>query len=167
MPYKKDPVTNQIIKLDQFGPEFDHWEIPTDNELLEEAKSQKLLELKNLRNEELLRPIEILNSTTQTIVGEGKRKKKNTINNKRFNINTDDIVLFGSIISILETSGGTRNWTNISKERVTLDINDYRSLRNHLLIRDETIYNIYTEKQADIEACQTLEELERVTINFI
>jgi hypothetical protein len=45
MPYRKNPTTNQIIKLDVFGEEFSNWLIPTDAELLQEAITAKLAEL--------------------------------------------------------------------------------------------------------------------------
>ena len=47
MPYRKNPTTNQIIELDVFGEEFSEWTIPTDAELLQEAKTSKIPQCKS------------------------------------------------------------------------------------------------------------------------
>lgn len=120
--------------------------------LLEKERQKKLESLERLRDEELLKP------APQTITYGGN------LSNKTFSIKSDDVFRFGNIIAMLERSGGTRNWTDANGGRVALGVDDYRSLRNHLLVRDETIYNLYAEKKAAIEACQTLEELEQIEL---
>jgi len=55
MPYRKNPTTNQIIELDVFGAEFSNWLIPTDAELLQEAKTVKLAQLEAFHDSDAAR----------------------------------------------------------------------------------------------------------------
>lgn len=106
--------------------------LPSLEEQLEEAKQEKYTQIKNLRKENINKP------TPQTITYSGG------LANKMFKVNFDkDITAINGVISDLEHSianlvlNPKRGWTDINGDRWELNIDDFKSLRKHILDRDD------------------------------
>ena len=128
---------------------------------LQDAKDKKITEIKALRKSNLLK------STPQTITYSGN------LENKTFNINENDIDKFTTIIASLQDDidngavNPTRNWSDETGERLSLDINDFKSLRKHLNIRDEQEFDQARLKIEALELLETIEEIEAFDITQI
>lgn len=119
---------------------------PTDEELLQEAKDKKIAEIKILRNKQLIK------NTPQTIIYGGN------LLNKSFDIDPrEHIPLFNAFINKLQEridngeDKPTRRWTDSEGNRLSLDIDDFRSLRNHLDERDEQEHDQEILKRKQIQ----------------
>jgi hypothetical protein len=122
--------------------------------ILPKAKDKKKAEIKALRDNNLLLP------TPLTIELSGL--------NKQFNIKSVDLLMFGTIIAVLSQSeGSTRSWQAGDGVRYELTVNDYRSLVNHLISRDELEFFQAKLKIAALSLLNTVEEIEAFDINEI
>jgi hypothetical protein len=127
---------------------------------LEEAKNKKISQIKALRDSNLAKP------TPQTISYEGN------LANKSFALTRDDLTLINVIIGDLEEKiangleNPTRDWTAI-EGRFALNVGDFKSLRTHMVWRDELEYTQARLKIEEIKALTTLEEVENYDINKI
>ena len=136
-------------------PEF------TDSELLQNAKDKKIAEIKALRNSNLLK------STPQTITYSGN------LENKTFNISEGDANVFATIIGKLQrqinagVQNPTRNWSDASGERLSLSINDFESLADHLELRDEQEFDQARLKTEAIKAMNLTEDSIEETIQEV
>lgn len=127
---------------------------PEPEPTLEEAKDKKKAEIKALRDKNLLLP------TPLTIELGGL--------NKQFNVKSVDLLMFGTIITVLSQSeGSTRSWQAGDGVRYELTVNDYRSLVNHLISRDELEFFQAKLKIAALSLLNTAEEIEAFDINEI
>jgi hypothetical protein len=125
-----------------------------NNNFYKQAKDKKKAEIKALRDNNLLLP------TPLTIELSGL--------NKQFNIKSVDLLMFGTIIAVLSQSeGSTRSWQAGDGVRYELTVNDYRSLVNHLISRDELEFFQAKLKIAALSLLNTVEEIEAFDINEI
>lgn len=129
----------------------------SSDQYLESCKKEKCNQVKILRESNLLRP------TPHTITYGGN------LINKTFNISSGDLAMFGTIIDGLKDllEGATRGWTDATGERLELDIDDFKSLRNHLLFRDDQEHTQARRKIDAINALTTIEEVEAFDINEV
>lgn len=131
---------------------------PSDEELnLWLAQDSKKAEIKALRNSALLEP------TPKTV------SFQDNLENKTFNVQSNDVNVFTNIIAYLgdRPASDTRKWTDSTGERVDLSINDFRSLRNHLIFRDEVQYDQARLRSKEVEALTSVEEVETYDINQV
>lgn len=133
---------------------------PKPQDILNQTKQRKINQIKALRDNNLKKP------TPQTISYEGN------LANKSFAITKDDLTLINVIICDLDDKiaagleNPTREWTAI-EGRFALNISDFKSLRSHVLLRDEQEYSQARLKVSEIAALETLEEVENYDINKI
>lgn len=87
---------------------------------------------------------------------------------RTFKIKISDIAILNSRIIRLQNAiaGTTAQWTDIENNRLDLTLDEFKTLANHLDVRDQNLFSIYTDKLAEINACTTLEELNNININF-
>lgn len=125
--------------------------------LLQKTKTKKISQVKALRNSNLLRP------TPHTVTYGGN------IANKTFNVGANDLAMFNIIIDDLrdKSEGSTRGWTDANGDRLELTINDFKSLRSHLVLRDNLEYNQAQLKITAINNLSTIEEVEAFDINEV
>jgi len=141
-------VQNWISSGGIVEPEF------TDLELINNAKEKKRKEIKALRDKRLLDP------TPRTLSNGGL--------NRQFNLKSGDLLMFNTIITVLsQAQGSTRSWEAADGIRYELDINDYKSLVNHLILRDEQEYSQARLKIDVLNSLNTLQEVEAFDINQI
>lgn len=161
MIYLKEPNTNRIVEFENevsIGAGFANWSKLAESEILDYefqgAKDKKKAEIKALRDKNLLLP------TPLTIELGGL--------NKQFNVKSVDLLMFGTIITVLSQSeGSTRSWQAGDGVRYELTVNDYRSLVNHLISRDELEFFQAKLKIAALSLLNTAEEIEAFDINEI
>lgn len=133
--------------------------IKQDSELLKDAKTSKLADLKAYRDSELSK------STPQTVTYEGN------LANKVFDISPKEhLPLFNSFIAKLQRAIDglvegdktipTRSFTDASGTRLDLTIKDFKDLANHLDLRDEIEYNLYSKRRKTIESLTTVKAVE-------
>jgi len=134
---------------------------PTAEDLLQNAKDSKIAEIKALRNSSILEP------TPKTV------SFQDNLENKTFNVQSNDVNVFSNIIAYLQDlidSGmlsPTRKWTDAEGERIDLSVNDFRSLRNHLIYRDELQYDQAKLRVAAVKALTVIEDVEAYDINQV
>ena len=177
MKYLKNPETNQIVKSENFGLFFDDWEELTETEIdaykLQEAKALKLAQLKKNRDDAI--------SSSTPKPGSTQVYEINGVN-RTFQLRVSDIATVSSRIIRLQNApqGTTAQWTDIEGERLNLTLEQFKSLANHLDVRDQAIYELYNEKKIEInsisvdeeyfdenqEPITALEALENININF-
>ena len=87
---------------------------------------------------------------------------------RTFKIKISDIAILNSRIIRLQNAiaGTTAQWTDIDNNRLDLTLDQFKTLANHLDVRDQDLFSIYTDKLAEINACTTLEELNNINIDF-
>jgi hypothetical protein len=163
MKYLKNPQTNQIVKSKVFGSFFDSWIELTQEEIdayeLAEAKAIKITQLKANRISEM--EVETPKpSSLEVYEIDGV--------SRTFKIKISDIAILNSRIIRLQNAiaGTTAQWTDIDNNRLDLTLDQFRTLANHLDVRDQNLFTLYTEKLVEINACTTLEELNSININF-
>ena len=126
----------------------------SDPEILENAKNQKIAQLKANRINEM----------------ESKTPKQDSLQvyeidgvARTFKIKISDIAVLNSRIIRLQNAvaGTTAQWTDIDGNRLDLTLDQFKSLASHLDVRDQILFGIYTEKLAEINACTTLEQLNK------
>lgn len=152
------------------GVEIENWDYDIDKPNFKKAdyelslaRSAKISEIKNLRNSNLKK------ATPQTV---GAYDDMDSLINKTFNISQNDVEKFNTIISRLQEKidngavNPTRSWKTITG-RVRLNIDEFRSLRNHLEDRDEQEYDQADLKITAINSFTTIEEVEAFDINEV
>jgi hypothetical protein len=138
--YTKDQIQNELQKLPN-------------------AKKDKITQLKANRISEM--EIETPKpSSLQTYEIDGIART--------FKIKISDIATLNSRIIRLQNAvaGTTAQWTDVENNRLDLTLDQFKTLANHLDVRDQNLFSIYTDKLAEINACTTLEELNAININF-
>ena len=87
---------------------------------------------------------------------------------RTFKLKISDIAILNSRIIRLQNAvaGTTAQWTDIDNNRLDLTLDQFKTLANHLDVRDQNLFSIYTDKLTEINACTTLEELNAININF-
>ncbi|MEI7578605.1 MAG: hypothetical protein WCJ58_01040 [bacterium] len=87
---------------------------------------------------------------------------------RTFKLKIPDIAILNSRIIRLQNAiaGTTAQWTDIDNNRLDLNLDQFKTLANHLDVRDQNLFTLYTDKLAEINACTTLEELNAININF-
>jgi hypothetical protein len=131
----------------------------SDEEFLLEKKNEKIAQLKTNRTSEM--EIETPKpSSLQTYKIDGVART--------FKIKISDIAILNSRIIRLQNAvaGTTAQWTDVDNNRLDLTLDQFKTLANHLDVRDQNLFSIYTDKLAEINACTTLEELDAININF-
>lgn len=117
----------------------------SDPEILENAKNQKIAQLKiNRANEmELTTPKQ---GSLQVYEIDGVVRT--------FKIKISDIAVLNSRIIRLQNAitGTTAQWTDIDGNRLDLTLDQFRNLASHLDVRDQILFGIYTEKLAAINS---------------
>ena len=133
--------------------------VTPDSVLLEQGKQTKINQLKANRVAEM--EVETPKpSSLQTYEIDGVFRT--------FKIKISDIAILNSRIIRLQNAvaGTTARWTDIDNNRLDLTLDQFKTLANHLDVRDQDLFSIYTDKLAEINACTTLEELDNININF-
>jgi hypothetical protein len=163
MIYLKNLETKEIIKGKSFGSFFDSWQKLTQEEIdayeLAEAKTTKIAQLKANRISEM--EVETPKpSSLQAYQIDGV--------SRTFKLKISDIAILNSRIIRLQNAiaSTTAQWTDIDNNRLDLTLDQFRTLANHLDVRDQNLFTLYTEKLAEINACTTLEELNLINIEF-
>jgi hypothetical protein len=131
----------------------------SDFEILKNAKNQKIAQLKANRISEMeVETPKPSSSEVYQIDGVARI----------FKLKISDIAILNSRIIRLQNAiaGTTAQWTDIDNNRLDLTLEQFRTLANHLDVRDQNLFTLYTEKLAEINACTTLEELKAININF-
>jgi uncharacterized protein YjcR len=163
MKYLKNPETFEIVKGENFGAFFDSWQELTQSEIdvyeLEQAKLTKIAQLKANRISEMEIETPKLNSLQVYIIDGIART---------FKIKISDIAILNSRIIRLQNTvaGTTAQWTDIDNNRLNLTLEQFKTLANHLDVRDQNLFTLYTEKLSEINACTTIEELNLINIDF-
>lgn len=128
----------------------------TQIELLNQAKDSKILDIKIYCKGQLKR------STPQTISYSGN------LSNHTFNIDVEKhLPLFESIISKLQRRidageiDPVREWTDADGNRLSLTIEDFKSLANHLDSRDE---QEFSQRSLKIDAVEAIYEDENKSL---
>jgi uncharacterized protein YjcR len=87
---------------------------------------------------------------------------------RTFKLKISDIAILNSRIIRLQDAiaGTTAQWTDIDNNRLDLNLDQFKTLANHLDVRDQNLFTLYIEKLAEINACTTLEELNNINIDF-
>jgi hypothetical protein len=121
--------------------------------ILDNAKTSKLLELK--ANKEASLNGFVLIST----------------NGFDFNVYKSQLEVLAARIYYLETNNLTSsNWTDNDNFRRELTLSQFRDLyaraRNHYTVLDDNTYSLYTDLKNEIKACESVEELNNININF-
>jgi hypothetical protein len=121
--------------------------------ILNNAKTSKLLELK--ANKEAS-----LNSFVLI-----------SINGINFNVYKSRLEVLAARIYYLETNNlASSNWTDNDNFRRELTLDQFRDLyaraRNHYTALDDNTYTLYTDLKNEIKACESVEELNNININF-
>jgi len=133
--------------------------VTPDSVLLEQAKTIKIAQLKANRISEM----EVKTpkpSSLQVYEIDGVART--------FKLKISDIAILNSRIIRLQNAiaGTTAQWTDIDNNRLDLTLEQFKTLANHLDVRDQNLFTLYTEKLAEINACTTLEELNNINIDF-
>lgn len=133
--------------------------VTPDDVLLVQSKQAKKAQLKANRTREM--EIETPKSSSLQVY---------EINGiaRTFKIKISDIAILNSRIIRLQNAvaGTTAQWTDADGNRLDLTLEQFKSLSNHLDVRDQTLYTLYVEKLAEINACTTSKELEAINIDF-
>jgi len=133
--------------------------VTPDSVLLEQAKTTKIAQLKANRISEM----------------EVKTPKPSSLQVyeidgvfRTFKLKISDIAILNSRIIRLQNAiaGTTAQWTDIDNNRLDLNLDQFKTLANHLDVRDQNLFTLYIEKLAEINACTTLEELNNINIDF-
>lgn len=178
MKYLKKSETNQVVKGEEFGAFFDSWIELTQEEIdayeLAEAKAIKITQLKANRISEM----------------EVETPKPSSLEvhqidgvSRTFKIKISDIAILNSRIIRLQNAiaGTTAQWTDIDNNRLDLTLDQFKSLANHLDVRDQNLFTLYTEKLGEINSISTdkdyfdqnqepitaLQALENIDITFV
>ena len=94
-----------------------------------------------------------------------------SINGFDFNVYKSQLEVLAARIYYLETNNLTSsNWTDNDNFRRELTLDQFRDLysraRNHYTVLDDNTYTLYTDLRNEIKACESVEELNNININF-
>lgn len=110
---------------------------------LEELKSQKLTELKTIRDAEEVKPIEY--------------------NGNLFDFDDKARDRINSAIIALDITGQSIEWTTADNTNVTVTADDLRGVVANVAVRSNQLHAKYRELKELIEGCTTKEELENIS----
>jgi len=173
MKYLKNLETKEIIKGESFGSFFDSWQELTQDEIdayeLAEAKTTKIAQLKANRNVALGKPYAACKAYEwdKPEIEENEVYFEFSVEATGVQLTEPNTIIFGaSLGSIIKYSCIIIEGENRRDGYVILDQAVAQNVSAHLTDRG-TIYVAYTnEKEAEINACTTLEELNAININF-
>ena len=142
-------------KLSIEKPTFTQEEIDAD--VLEQEKNLKILELKSKRDEKLTKSI-------FTVSVDGV--------DCAFYLRTADLPTIKEKIADLSNNTDTKTWGDINGKRINLNKVFFERLKNHIKTNDETIWDLYGEKLAELEdlakeESTTLEDIKNFNTNLI
>jgi len=152
-----DQTTNYIIPTVE---EVANLRQLSSDQLLQQKKELKKAEIKALRDNNIKKP------TPQTISYQGN------LANKSFTLTQNDLSFINAIICDLEDkiaagiNNPTREWTS-AQGRFALNIDDFKSLRAHVVHRDEQEFSQATLKINLVKSMTSVEEVEGFNINQI
>ena len=94
-----------------------------------------------------------------------------SINGINFNIYKNQLEVLAARIYYLETNNLTSsNWTDNDNFRRELTLAQFKNLyskaRNHYTVLDDNTYTLYTDLRNEIKACESVEELNNINIDF-
>jgi|TARA_R110000868_G_scaffold1103_5_gene8480 hypothetical protein len=123
--------------------------------------------------------VNVLNNTKTSKLLELKANKEASlnsfvlisINGFDFNVYKSQLEVLAARIYYLETNNLTSsNWTDNDNFRRELTLDQFRDLysraRNHYTVLDDNTYTLYTDLKNEIKACESVEELNNININF-
>lgn len=123
--------------------------------------------------------VNVLNNTKTSKLLELKANKEASlnsfvlisINGFDFNVYKSQLEVLAARIYYLETNNLTSsNWTDNDNFRRELTLDQFRDLysraRNHYTVLDDNTYALYTDLKNEIKACESVEELNNININF-
>ena len=123
--------------------------------------------------------VNVLNNTKTSKLLELKANKEASlnsfvlisINGFDFNVYKSQLEVLAARIYYLETNNLTSsNWTDNDNFRRELTLDQFRDLysraRNHYTVLDDNTYTLYTDLRNEIKACESVEELNNININF-
>jgi hypothetical protein len=124
---------------------------------IEEAKQEKLRELKSKRDEKLTKSI-------FTVSVDGV--------DCAFYLRTADLPRIKSKIEDLSNNTDTKTWGDVNGKRINLNKAFFETLKNDINANDETIWDLYGEKLEELEALAqeestTLEDIKNFNTNLI
>ncbi len=147
MAYKKDPITNQIIELDFFGSEFDNWLEVSDQDLLQEAKDKKLIELLEARKV--------------------FQYKNITLNGVTYIATQTACTNLDGAISVLTDNNLTEcNWLDANGNASILTLALAKQLRTAMFMQQSSAYMQESAFRATIADCATVEEVNAISIEL-
>ena len=178
MPYRKNPTTNQIIELDVFGEEFSNWLVPTDVELLQEAKTAKITQLKANRNIHTSKSMDFTKAKeitsnefdldvisdkdfyfkfVVTAAGQPALEPSTIILNAK--TESDDLVYTRYSCIIIDGENTRKGYIMLNKPVAI-------TLQTHIKKRASDAIKIANNIEAKINACTTIEEVNAINITF-
>lgn len=123
--------------------------------------------------------VNVLNNTKTSKLLELKANKEASLNSFvlistngfDFNVYKSQLEVLAARIYYLETNNLTSsNWTDNDNFRRELTLDQFRDLysraRNHYTVLDDNTYTLYTDLKNEIKACESVEELNNININF-
>lgn len=123
--------------------------------------------------------VNVLNNTKTSKLLELKANKEASlnsfvlisINGFDFNVYKSQLEVLAARIYYLETNNLTSsNWTDNDNFRRELTLDQFRDLysraRNDYTVLDDNTYTLYTDLKNEIKACESVEELNNININF-
>lgn len=172
MKYLQNPETNQIVKGEEFGSFFDNWQKLTENEIeaykLNQAKLEKIAQLKSNRNA-------ALEKTWVTSMAYEWGKEEEPKVYFEFSTKSTGIVLtephtiiFGALLSSepIKYSCKIIEGENKREGYIILNQEIAERLSSHLRFDGTNYVGYANEKEVEINACTTIEEIEEIDINF-
>jgi hypothetical protein len=137
-------------------------QLPSEEDLLNQLNSQKQVKINQLKANRISE-MEVKTpkpSSLQVYEIDGVFRT--------FKLKISDIAILNSRIIRLQNAiaGTTAQWTDIDNNRLDLTLEEFKTLANHLDVRDQNLFTLYTEKLVEINACTTLEELDNINIDF-
>lgn len=147
MAYKRNPLTQEIVKLNIFPSDFDNWETVSNEEIILYEQSIKIAQLNRNRNDFCLIPVEYNGNLFASTL-----EAKNAICYK--------ICLLSNATSIADY------YTYPQGEKIQLSKTDLKAIANLIEQREiesrDKRYNLINQ----INNCTTLEEIELIDITF-
>ena len=173
MKYLKNLETGEIIKGESFGSFFDSWQELTQEEIdayeLAEAKTTKIAQLKANRNVALGKPYAACKAYEWDKPEIEENKVYFEFSAKATGVQLTEpstIIFSASLGGIIKYSCTIIEGENKRKGYVILDQAVSQNVSTYLEDRGTTYISYANEKEVEINACTTLEELNAININF-
>lgn len=145
----REPLSDKDgYKVKWNGEEWEYEEIPVPPEpeppTLDEVKTQKISELKGIRDTKEVEPIR----TDKGIFDYDDKSRDR---------------LYIARQTLTDNGGGSITWTTADNQRVPMEITDFAQINGAAALRSNDLHIKYNELKERVNAAQTVEEVEAVT----